>query len=256
MAEEKPDVLTQAMVETDAPGDDGNAPAKEVSLDTKAPVTPDLDQVTSKIKEDFEKLYGGRFKQLEDRLNGAQRINHKLEQEVAQLRRPATPAPVVTEGQEKPLTRQEVLSLLRQEEQLKDFRHQAETQERVMQESKQVVIEKYPDLDPESGNPKSKIAQTYDQVLSEFEARDPRFLSNPYGPRIVLQATEERLKDEALKDKGAKGNGHGLPPSRPLASPGKVVLTKDQVALCDRMGIDYADYAKTQQLLEAGEGVS
>ena len=239
----------------------------------KVDVTPPVkaaeeDQLAAKIKADFETLYGSRIKQTEDRLHGAQRINEKLQREVEQLKthvvKPVTPAPDakdpwsgIENGQvwraeiEKLATQKahEIITQKAAEQSTQQYLHQ---QAQTLDTSKRAVIAKYPDLDPDAGNPDTVVSKAYVSVIAEH----PDWLTNPYGPTLAMYAMEEKLKTEA---NGAPSVGKSriasasLPPSRQNApATGRITLTREQKAFCDRHQMKYEDYIKTATALEQG----
>ena len=71
--------------------------ALEVDVNATTPTEPSAEEkLSAKIKEDFERLYGGKLEQVENRLRGAQRINTQLQQKVSSLEQKLTPPAPVT----------------------------------------------------------------------------------------------------------------------------------------------------------------
>ncbi len=235
---------------------------------TPAPKVGEDDQLASKIKADFEALYGSRIKQTEDRLHGAYRINEKLQREVDQLKQqtvapkpaaaPSTdPWSGIENGQvwkqeiEK-LAEQKAQSIIQQRETESRTQQYVAIQAQTQDASKRQVIAKYPDLDPETGTVESTVSKAYTSVLAEH----PDWLTNPYGPTLAMYAMEEKLRGEAASAgspaKPRLQNPH-LPPSRPVASGGeRLTLTREQKQFCDRHNMKYEDFLKTATALEQG----
>ena len=234
----------------------------------------ETDQLAAKIKADFEQLYGSKISQLQSSFDnykhGAQRIQSDLQRKLEAAQ--AAPRPVaspdskdfwsgIENGQQ---AKQEVERLAEQkaEEKLRAYqaaqRTQAfiEEQQTTQEQSKQRVVDKYPDLHPESGNPDTLISQTYVQVMREM----PGVETNPFGPELVMYRMEERLKQAGGSTSSANGKGRAtarsLAPSRSLPNgSAPLTLTREQKALCDRNGWDYIQYAKTAASLDANNGV-
>ena len=91
----------EAVAVVDEPVKDEGAQPSEVTVDFEKPEVPvkqatEAEQLAEAIRVDFEKLYGGRLKQVEDSLSGARRINERLQRELADVQRKTiTPAPAV-----------------------------------------------------------------------------------------------------------------------------------------------------------------
>ena len=239
----------------------------------KVDVTPPVkaaeeDQLAAKIKADFEALYGSKIKQLEDRLHGSTRIQQdkeRLQREVEQLKAQVVkPAPDakdpwsgIENGQvwraeiEKLATQKahEIITQKAAEQSTQQYLHQ---QAQTLDTSKRAVIAKYPDLDPDAGNPDTVVSKAYVSVIAEH----PDWLTNPYGPTLAMYAMEEKLKTEA---NGAPSVGKSriasaslLPPRQGAPATGRITLTREQKAFCDRQQMKYEDYAKVATALEQG----
>ena len=237
-------------------------------VDVTPPVkAAEEDQLAAKIKADFEALYGSRIKQTEDRLHGAQRINEKLQREVDQLKvqvvKPATAVPDakdpwsgIENGQvwraeiEKLATQkaQEIITQKAAEQSTQQYLHQ---QAQTLDASKRSVISKYPDLDPDAGNPDTPVSKAYVSVIAEH----PDWLTNPYGPTLAMYAMEEKLKagaNNAPANKSRLAAASSTPSRQAPADTTRITLTREQKAFCDRNQIKYEDYAKTATALEQG----
>lgn len=262
-------------VKVDVAPEEKDTSQELVEIPPKAEGT-ETDQLAAKIKSDFEQLYGSKISQLQSSFDnykhGAQRIQSELQRKLeaaqqAQAARPVTPSTDkdfwsgIENGQQ---AKQEVERLAEQkaEEKLRAYqaaqRTQAfiEEQQTTQEQSKQRVVDKYPDLHPETGNPDTLISQTYVQVMREL----PGVETNPFGPELVMYRMEERLKQAGGSTTPSNGKGRAtarsLAPSRALPSgPAPLTLTREQKALCDRNGWDYTQYAKTAASLDANNGV-
>ena len=235
----------------------------EVNLDAK-PDAPkaESEKLADSIKADFEKLYGGRIKEIEGRLHGNYRITERLQKENEELRRqviqPDTkPAAQPANGQPQYVTADQLEDYLKNRDTFKQQQDILNTRQSIMDESKLSVITKYPDLHPDRSDPSSLLVKMYDQVVSELSSRDPQFVYDPYGPVVAMREMEDRLKEQAKESPSPRRSAGGLPPSRPLQqSNGKVILSKDQKDFCDYHNIPYTEYAKTQRTLDSGEEIS
>ena len=248
------------------------AEEKDISQE-KVDITPapakvsEEDQLVAKIKTDFEALYGSRLKQTEDRLHGAYRINEKLQKELEQIKtqlpKPTSeiksddPWSTIENG---PKWKSEIerLAEAKAEEKLKSWQSEqynqtlVKQQQETLESSKRSVISKYPDLDPEAGNPDTPISKAYVSVLNEH----PDWLTNPYGPQLAMYAMEEKLAKDSVPTGGpakSRASITSLSPSRPTTTGGeRVTLTREQKAFCDRHNMKYEDFIKTATALEQG----
>ena len=249
--------------------------ALEVDV-ASAPAEPTADEkLSARIRADFEKLYGGKLEQVENRLRGAQRINTQLQQKVSTLEQKLTPLPVVTPQSAKDAELQalvdkgdwqtavakvatEQAERLYQERTVLAQRQAAlQAQEHTLETSKALVTQRYPDLDPETGDANSDISRAYVTILNQDQA----LLSNPYGPEIAMYRMEQALQQQTTGVRSAETMRQqrlgqtGLAPSRSAPDNGKVVLTHEQKEFIDYHGIDPKVYAKIQQSLAQQGGV-
>ena len=124
-----------------------------------------------------------------------------------------------------------------------------------LERSKASVTAKYPDIEDQ----KSEVAQRYMKILNEH----PEYLSNEFGPVLAMRDMEDNLRQEGRLDEFTKKkvaeeverrtrtNASSIPKSSGTpSSSGKVVLTKEDRELCDRMGIRYEDYARNRKVSE------
>lgn len=240
---------------------------------TPAPKVSEEDQLASKIKADFEALYGSRISQVEKQFenfrHGAYRVQDDLKKENDRLKQQAgLPKPSVDQkdpwagiengqqwkaeieklAEEKAVQRLQVWQLEQQQQQVVQF--QRNTQEA----SKSRVIAKYPDLHPDTGTVDSVVGKAYLNVLNEH----PDWITNPYGPELAMYAMEEKLKAESTTTPAggpakSRTAATSLQPSRPLASGGeRYTLTREQKAFCDRHSIKYEEFLKNATALEQG----
>ena len=251
------------------------APEEVDTSQEKVEVVPEVkasveDQLAAKIKDDFEKLYGSRLKQTEDRLHGAQRINERLTKDLEQFKAKAnapsatlsTPSSTdpwagiengqVWKAEIEKLASQKAEEILKQQEAERQSQTYLQQQVQTLDASKRSVIAKYPDLDPEAGNSDTPISKAYVSVLAEH----PDWLVNPYGPTLAMYAMEEKLKSEAATAQ-APGKSRlaaaTLTPARLAPAGGeRMTLTREQKAFCDRHLIKYEDYLKTAAAVDQG----
>ena len=251
-------------------------PALEVDLETTPTPEPTADEkLSAKIRADFEKLYGGKLEQVENRLRGAQRINTQLQQKVSTLESRLTPPAPVTPQSAKDAELQalvdkgdwqtavarvasEQAERLYQERTVLAQRQAAlQVQEQTLDNSKSLVIQKYPDLDPETGDADSDVSRVYVAILNQ----DLGLLSNPYGPEIAMYRMEQALQQQTNGVQSAETTRQQrvgqtqLAPPRTTPGNGKVVLSHEQKEFIDYHGIDPKTYARIQQSLAQSGGV-
>ena len=250
--------------------------ALEVDVNEQPSVTPSADeQLSAKIRADFEKLYGGKLEQVENRLRGAQRIITQLQLKVSSFEQKLTPPAPVTPQSAKDAELQalvdkgdwqtavakvatEQAERLYQERTVLAQRQAAlQIQEQTLDSSKSLVVQKYPDLDPETGDADSDISRAYVQMLNQ----DPALLSNPYGPEIAMYRMEQALQASQRGEQTAETTRQQrvgqtqLAPSRTAPGNGKVVLDREQKEFIDYHNIDPKVYAQIQQSLAQSGGV-
>ena len=251
-------------------------PALEVDLETTPTPEPTADEkLSAKIRADFEKLYGGKLEQVENRLRGAQRINTQLQQKVSTLEQRLTPPAPVTPQSAKDAELQALVDkgewqvavarvaseqaekLYQDRTALAQRQAALQVQEQTLETSKSLVIQKYPDLDPETGDAYSDISRVYVAILNQ----DPALLSNPYGPEIAMYRMEQALQQQTTGVQSAETirqqrvGQTQLAPPRTTPGNGKVVLTHEQKEFIDYHGIDPKTYARIQQSLAQSGGV-
>ena len=239
---------------------------------TPEPKVSDEEALASKIKADFEQLYGSRLSDVEKRFENFRQGSRRIESERDQLRQEnarlksqqkpsSSPEDPWTKVEDGPAWKSRIEQLAEQkaEEKLKSWQAQQQTERYVQEQastleaSKQQVITKYPDLDPETGTTDSPVAQAYKAVLNEH----PDWLVNPYGPTLAMYAMEEKLKASASNGNGPAPKSRvsltGLTPSRPAPDTSKrQILTREQKQFCDRHNLKYEDYLKTAASVEEG----
>ena len=243
-----------------------------VSLE-KPVVTSEDEQRAEKMRSDFEALYGGRMKQLENGYQAIQRINTKLQQEVEMLRKgtPVTSSATATAtdpwaGIENGHVWKETISKLAQEEAKRLFEQQqmlTSQQTQLAQEDavrehwKQKVVEEFPDLGPD-GDGASEVSLAFNKILNEH----PEYLKNPYGPRLAMLDLKEQLtstgKFDAAKESArqSRANVSAMPASRGVSTGNKVTVTKEQADFYKWNKVSPELYAKTMQALEKGEEIT
>lgn len=251
-------------------------PPVEVSLE-KSAQKPEDEQRSDKMRADFEALYGGRMKQLENGYQAIQRINTKLQSELEAVKK-ATPlsADISAQSSRQPTDPwagiengqvwKEAISKLAQEEAKRLFEQQqtltAQQQQLAAEDSiregwKQKVVEEFPDLGPE-GDATSEVSTTFNKILNEH----PEYLRNPYGPRLAMLDLKEQLQSTGKLDSAkesarkSRANLSALPASRPMATGNKIVISKEQADFYKWNKVSPELYAKTAQALEKGEEIT
>lgn len=126
------------------------------------------------------------------------------------------------------------------------------------------VIQHYPDLHPEQGNPDSDVSRVYADVLN----KNPRFLYSPDGPALAEREMEKEFMKQGVditKQKRAVympskqtptrrgGELTSLPPGR-TSSDSRYTLTSEEKEMCERYGIPLEEYAKNAKTLETPGG--
>lgn len=238
---------------------------------------PSPEEVEKKVRAEYEEKL-----QASERQAAAQRrIAEKLERERAgyqaqpqQPRPEPTPEPPPPEDELDKLVEKDwkaaVRKLGRQEAEayIKEWQTQ-QAQQKAFQErasrveqSKDRVVERYPDLDPIRGDEDSDVSQLYNEVLQS----DQTLLQNEHGPEIAMYRMEQlaaergiRIGPQAAPKTPAKSRGNvagALPPSRSApSSGGRFVLSREQREYCDLHGIPYETFAKMARATEDTGGV-
>lgn len=118
----------------------------------------------------------------------------------------------------------------------------------ILEQSKQKVIERYPEIQ----DPDSEIAKKYMKILNQNQD----YLRNDRGPELAMAALENEFRSEGRLDEISKRAVEKevnrqvrtavttLPRSTNGSSPNKVMLTKEQREFCDNAGMKYENYAK------------
>lgn len=126
--------------------------------------------------------------------------------------------------------------------------------------SKARVLQRHPDLEDES----SDKAKSYIQIINE----NPHFLQNPYGPELAMYRMEEKLRSKAHEStpssidleisRRQRVSQSSMPQGQKPSSQGKVVLTSDEQAYCQRNSIPYEQFARMKMYDQKSlkEGVS
>ena len=276
-----PDEVKEVVVEDDAPKDEiVTIPPKE---EEKA--VSEADKLAEKVREDFDKLYGSRLESLESRLRQSLRQNDQLRTDLGKLSTQPKPVEPVAPKAEKDeldalveqgnwkeavskLAAKEAQEIVRQQQVL--YQQQVELSNRQVrfEQAKGVVIQRFPDLDPDTGNEESPVSIEFNKVLNE----QAWLLREPLGPIEAIRLTEERLraqgvdptqyqsKTEPLADnkeviRRQRANLSGLPPSRTGGKPGTITMTRSEKEFIDYQGIPAEEYARNKQILEQEGGV-
>lgn len=272
------DALKEVVIEDDTkPEETVVIPLKE----EQKPAT-EADKLAEKVREDFDKLYGGRIESLESRLRQSLRQNDQLRTEMGKLAAQPKPEPAPTPVQQKDeldalveqgnwkeavskLAAAEARQLFEQQRQLEQQQVELANRQVRFEQAKQVVISRFPDLNPETGNEESPLSVEFNKVLNEHQW----LLREPLGPIEAIRLTEERLRTQGIDPtqfyaaapepvgdnkeiiRRQRANLSGLPPSRP-GKPGSITLTKSEKEFIDFNGIDVNTYVRNKQLVEQG----
>ena len=249
----------QVTVTVQDPATPAPEPVATIQLDKQPdPITPNPTDVS--------------LKQLENRWAATERVNKKLQADLAELRnkltQPAAPiAPARPESNlsdldrlvetdwkgavkqvVNPVIEQEVNRIIEQREQARLVKDAQTQRERNVAQAFQAVVEKYPALHPETGDAEDPISLAWTKAYNEH----PEYHSNEFGAILTMQAMEASMKSKP--GPAAPRRSAGLPPSRPAAGQGNTYsITKEQKDLIDHMGIPAEQYAKIAKTLESGE---
>lgn len=129
----------------------------------------------------------------------------------------------------------------------------------LVERSKSFVLSQYPQLADDS----SDEAKVFTQVWNENQS----LWSNPEGYRLAMYEMEERMrssgrtpnrvKQEVDKEvrRQLRANASGVVGNRSQGS-NKVMLTKEQLNICEQLGIKPEDYARTMKSLENKEDIT
>ena len=151
---------------------------------------------------------------------------------------------------------------LMEKRQREDYFRQTEIQrETSLNQAKQAVINRYPEL----ADPDSDTSIRYTQVMQEH----PEWLRNEQGPLLTMYAMEEKMKQEGVLDKTTRQvvdkeaqrrlrvNSTSIPKGNFNPNGGKIVLTREDMEFCEHNGIDPKEYHRNKQLnSQSREGVS
>lgn len=221
------------------------------------------------------------WKAIENQLAATRRVNEKLQKELAEIKtKIATPSPsapvvattneldkLVADGRWQEavgkVAEEKAQKLFEQKELLRIQQDQAAQSVQRLEQAKQSVIEKYPDLHPETGNAESPVSVAYAQTLNEH----PEYLKNEFGPVLAMYEMEKKMNQpvtQRFQDAGAnyetvrrgRANAASLPPSRPASGKNMVTIDRDEKAMIDYSGINAQTYAKVKKALAGGaEGI-
>jgi len=127
----------------------------------------------------------------------------------------------------------------------------------LLEQSKQKVLAKYPDINDQD----SEIAKKYMRILNQNQD----YLRNDRGPILAMRDMEDELRDEGRLDevsrkavekevnRQVRTGATTLPkPSNGAGSPNKISLTREQKELCDNHNMRYEDYALMLKKQAAG----
>src|SRR3990167_4752531 len=164
------------------------------------------------------------------------------------------------------LGREAASEVLAEERQKWEELSRRERENHILENSKKIVLERYPSLENES----SEEAQVYLEVLRE----DPSVLSNSHGPEIAMSRMEQKLaqmgknagqvrsvldrevgreRERLIRAQATSGVS-----SRSSGGETKIVLSQDEKEFCDEKGLPYERYAEMKRRDKSAfkEGVS
>ena len=235
-------------------------------------VTVELDENGQPVKPAEKPAQGGEkqyvtAEQLEEvrkQLNGLSYIGRKLSDMERMMKQgPARPAPVVDPASADPddallekdwkaavrkQSRIEAEAILAERERLATQNAEAEESRNRLASAKKHVIDKYPDIMKDD----SEIAQRYTKVINEH----PEYLHNDFGPILAMRDMEDSLRAEGRFDevtkkavdtevaRRARADGGSATKGSTGGVTKKIVLTAEQKAVADSLGIKYESYAK------------
>lgn len=135
-----------------------------------------------------------------------------------------------------------------------------------MDSAKRRVLDRYPELDPRTGDEEASVSQLYREVLNQH----PEYLTNNLGPilamrdaedlaqerGIALSARETRNGENQDRERKIRAREAAVPVSRGRSTEDKVPLSQDQKEFADYHGIPLETYARSVKKSRGGEGVS
>lgn len=225
----------------------------------------------------MEDEYAKTFSHLTNQLAGSRRIQEKLQSELAGLKnrfeetasrlsgREASPVvdldALIEEGKWKEavgrISEERVERALANERERYRLEKEKESRLEIWNKSKNYVTSRYPELDPESGNPESEIARLFGSVWSA----NPRYAAELDGPRLAMQEMEDVMRERGMAIPHGKRSADEGSLSRRLArqnvaSRGKgsareASLDDNEKAFAQWSGIDEGEYEKTKKALSS-----
>lgn len=132
-----------------------------------------------------------------------------------------------------------------------------ETQERTFkdsivsldQRSKEKVLKEFPDLVDEDSETTKKYMGVWNREILE----DPTFLNNPRKYEIVAAQIRGETKSSNPEVERLKRVAAGsVNSNRSVQSSNRIILTQDEIDLCDKSGIPYATYERNKKRYAQG----
>ena len=251
-----------------------------VDEDLKPAVTVDLNKpAETKPPEqksgETDSQYLNRIKQFENQMNASRRVTEGLKRDMEEIKRLVSqrnapePQPVATQdeldrmveaGQWKQavekLAEKKAMEIMEKQNSQRTMTESLARRNEILEKSKKAVLERYPELDPEAGDPESEVAKAYVQVWNE----NPDLWQNERGVLVAMTLMEQRLKSSKPSvpedsSRRVRASAVSTPPSRTGVKSGIIQLTKEQKQFCDENRIPYDRYARSLQGIETNGSV-
>lgn len=246
-------------------------------------VTVELDENGQPVKPAEKPAQGGekqyvtldQLEEMRKKLNGLSYIGRKMSDiERLMKQAPARPAPVVDPASADPddvllekdwkaavrkQARVEAEAILSERERMAQQEREAEESKNRLASAKKHVIDKYPDIMKDE----TEIAQRYVRVINEH----PEYLHNDFGPILAMRDMEDELRKEGRLDevtkkvvdaevaRRARADGGSATRTSTGGATKKIVLSAEQKAVADSLGVKYEVYAKILEKDLRKEGV-
>lgn len=119
--------------------------------------------------------------------------------------------------------------------------------------SKQKVLKEYPELLDES----SETFKEYMGIFNKEIVEDPSFMSNPRKFELVANELRSRsgysrTSSNPEVDRLKRVAAGSSASNRSVPSQNRITLTQEEIDLCDKSGIPYANYSRNKKMMEKG----
>lgn len=241
----------------------------ELAIESPQPV--EIDETTGKkvepssddtYREELEKTRNQLFYELRQ---AEKRQKDHLDQVLSQLRQPANTEPKQEPDELDQIAEKDwkkAVSMLAEKEAQKiiqDYQKKAteeaqsqkvrETALQIEERSKQRILSEFPELLDE----RSPQFKAYMEVFNREALEDPSFLHNPRKHDIVASTFRPKFQGmtvanpevERLRRVAAGSSA----PSRPVSQQNRIMLTQEEIELCDKSSIPYNVYAANRDRL-------